>query len=300
MTDAFPPAHRAEVALPWGPVSFLAWGEPGHGETVVLLHGGGVDNAALSWGSLGPALAAAGHHVVAPDHPGYGHSPAAPWPSTVANLVGYVDAFVAAAGVRDRYVLGGISLGGALTLGQALDHPDGIVGLLLFAPYGIVPSMGRGWTAPLTQALSWASIQSGILDRLTPLFLRSRRLTRASLGNLIGDPARRSEQLLDAVMAAGASPAAGRAFAEFQRDEVGPRRNRTDFSARLPEIGVPALFVQGGLDPGVPAFRARAAADAMPRGRLLLVDGAAHWVQRDRPDVVEPAVAGFVASLGRR
>ena len=88
---------RATVELDWGRVSYLEWLPDGPPvSAVVLLHGGGVDNASLSWGGLGPALAAAGHRVVAPDHPGFGHSPAPPWPATQANLVTYVGRFVEA------------------------------------------------------------------------------------------------------------------------------------------------------------------------------------------------------------
>ena len=43
------------------------------GSPVVLLHGGGVDSASLSWGlTLGPL--AENHRVIAPDLPGYGQS----------------------------------------------------------------------------------------------------------------------------------------------------------------------------------------------------------------------------------
>ncbi|MCT2582145.1 alpha/beta fold hydrolase [Actinophytocola gossypii] len=71
-------ADRFDTDLGWGLVSALRWGpRPSARErTVLLLHGGGTDSASLSWGGVGPRLAAAGYSVVAPDHPGYGHSPA--------------------------------------------------------------------------------------------------------------------------------------------------------------------------------------------------------------------------------
>ena len=54
---------------------------------MVLLHGGGVDSAALSWGDIGTRLAAAGYRVIAPDHPGHGRSRLPSWPVTQQRLV---------------------------------------------------------------------------------------------------------------------------------------------------------------------------------------------------------------------
>jgi pimeloyl-ACP methyl ester carboxylesterase len=52
-------------------VHYLHAGE--HGEPILLLHGGGTDSAALSWGHLITRFAAT-HRVIAPDWPGYGES----------------------------------------------------------------------------------------------------------------------------------------------------------------------------------------------------------------------------------
>lgn len=60
-----------------GPVSCLSWlpdADP-TGPDVLLLHGAGLDSAELSWGEVGPALAASGQRVFASDHPGYGQTP---------------------------------------------------------------------------------------------------------------------------------------------------------------------------------------------------------------------------------
>jgi pimeloyl-ACP methyl ester carboxylesterase len=63
--------RRRTCDLGWGTVSYLEWlPDRATGPDVLLLHGGGVDCAALSWGGLAPVLAAAGHRVIAPDHPG--------------------------------------------------------------------------------------------------------------------------------------------------------------------------------------------------------------------------------------
>ena len=81
---------RSIVQLPSGLVSYLTWTPENASGTVVLLHGGGVDNASLSWGGISPRLAQAGYRVIAPDHPGYGRSPSAGLPVTQERLVAYV------------------------------------------------------------------------------------------------------------------------------------------------------------------------------------------------------------------
>ncbi|WP_454113011.1 alpha/beta fold hydrolase [Microbacterium maritypicum] len=48
--------------------------------------------------------------------------------------------------------------------------------------------------------------------------------------------------------------------------------------------------MHGDRDSGVPLARIRTAAELLPAGSLVTVPGAGHWVQRDRPDVVIPAM----------
>lgn len=70
---------------------------------------------------------------------------------------------------------------------------------------------------------------------------------------------------------------------------------------RLPrparDVSAPALVIHGDNDTSVPVAAARAAADLMPDVRLEVVEGAAHWVQRDRPDVVVPMMLEFLDTL---
>src|SRR5699024_6436244 len=117
----------------------------------------------------------------------------------------------------------------------------------------------------------------------------SRRFTEASLPNLIRDPARRTDALVDEILTtAHAAPAV--AFGQWQRDQVLPTRFRDDYTDRLGSVTCPALVVHGEHDPGVLVAHARRAAAALPDAELLVVPDAGHWVQRDRPDVVVPAM----------
>lgn len=295
------PPQRAEVEMGWGSVSYLRW-SPEAAEplgTVLLLHGGGMDSAELSWGEVGPALAAAGHQVIAPDHPGYGHSPPASWSHTQERLVRYVAEFADRLDLV-RFGIGGFSLGGGLAIGFALGHPGRVTRAALLASYGFSPRLA-GSLAPIRQAVSWAAVRTVLPQLYAPLnswlAAHPAALSRV-LAPLVRDPARRTPELLAAVAEEIGRHADEQAFAQFQRSEVGFKGNRTDYTADLGEFAVPALIVQGDRDPGISVARAQRAAETIPDARLLLLPGAGHWVHRDRPAEVESALVAFFAEPG--
>ncbi|WP_083587083.1 alpha/beta fold hydrolase [Agrococcus sp. Marseille-P2731] len=302
-----PASHdRRTVALPWGDVSYLEWqpGTPPSGSprpaagapTVLLLHGGGLDSALLSWGGIGGELAAAGHRVIAPDHPGYGASTRAPWRASQDRLLGYVAALIDALQL-EHYVIGGLSLGGGLAIGHALGHPQRVAGLMLLGSYGLMRTIVPGRLAAPVQLLSWLSTRAGLLALGTRATLRSRALLDASLRPVVRDPAQRTPELLDAILAEGRRGTGIEVFAEWQRAEVGLRTQTTRYSERVGELAMPVLIVHGQHDSGVPLAAARAAADTIPDAQLLVVPEAGHWVQRDRPDVVVPAMQRYLRRL---
>ena len=277
-------------------VSYLEWqpDQPAR-ETVVLLHGGGFDSASLSWAEVGPELAAVGHRVVAPDHPGYGVSPLPRWRSTQQNLLGYLDRFLPAV-AGDRYVLGGLSMGGALTLGTVLRRPEGIRGIMLLGSGGLMTRQRPGRFSLPIHLVTWLSVHSGLMRAAFDWSGRSRRFTQGSMPNLIRNPSVQTDALVDEILAtAHAAPAV--AFTQWQRDQILPTRIRDDYTAQLGAVHCPALVVHGERDPGVLADHGRKAAAALPHGELLMVPDAAHWVQRDRPDIVVPAMINFLDRL---
>ncbi|MGW4095491.1 alpha/beta fold hydrolase [Mycobacterium sp. NPDC004974] len=282
--------------LPSGPVSYLTWAPLHPVSTVVLLHGGGVDNASLSWGGIGPRLADAGYCVIAPDHPGYGQSPPARQPVTQDRLVAYVAEFVDGMEL-DRYVIGGLSLGGGMTIGHVLDRPDRVAGAMLLGSYGIMPRLSDGPLSGVRQLVSWAMVRTGLLGAVTHWVGTNRAAMTRSMHALIRDPRQLTDALMDEIMAAAAQPDGFDAFEQWQRDQVGWNRLRTDYTSRLSEVRCPALVIHGDRDPGVPVARARAAAELIPDAQLKIVGGAGHWVQRDQPDAVLAAISGFLRDI---
>ena len=89
---------------------------------LILLHGGGVDSALVSFGS---ALVSLGQHrrVIAPDLPGYGETEFLDSPFSIPWYGDWVAGLIRGYGF-DRVDLAGLSLGGWITLEVAINHPD--------------------------------------------------------------------------------------------------------------------------------------------------------------------------------
>lgn len=283
---------RSTVSLPWGPVSYLDFGPDRPGPVVVLLHGGGADSASLSWAEVGPRLAVAGYRVVAPDHPGFGQSPLPPWRLTQQRLVSYVAEFADGLGL-DRYVVGGLSLGGGMTIGHVLHRPGNVTAAMLLGSYGIMPRVSDGPLSGVRQVLTEAMVRSGVLGAATRWISRHPAAMAWSVAAIIRDPAQRTPALMTEIMAT-ARRSGFTAFEQFQRDEIGWNRLRTDYTPQLSAFPRPALIIHGDRDSGVPIARAGAAAALIPDAELKVVVGAGHWVQRDQPDAVIPAMIDFL------
>ncbi|HTM83400.1 MAG TPA: alpha/beta hydrolase [Mycobacterium sp.] len=283
---------RSTVVLAGGQISYLDFRPPDPRQTVLLLHGGGVDSAELSWGEVAPRLAAAGHRVIAPDHPGHGRSPLPNWPVTQQRLLDYVAQFIDVLNL-DRYVIGGLSLGGGLAIGHVLAAPERVTAVMLLDSYGLMPRL-----AGVRQPLSWVMQRSGVLDAATGWMATNRAALAWSMKSLIRDPARRTPELVAEILAAARQPGFT-AFEQWQRDQILWNRLHTDYTPRLASIRCPTLIIHGEQDTGVPVARARAAAALIPDARLKVVAGAGHWVQRDAPDVVVGAMTDFLDRVSR-
>jgi pimeloyl-ACP methyl ester carboxylesterase len=291
-------AERRALRLSWGEVSYLEWHPASRTARppVLLLHGGGLDSAALSWGGTGGALAAAGYRVIAPDHPGYGQSPSAPWSATQDRLVVYVGELVEALRL-DRYVIGGLSLGGGMTIGHVLRRPQGVTGAILFGSYGLMDHSFEGPLARPIHLLTWVMLRTGLLGAVMRAYGGNRRRMESSVRTIIRNAGQRTPELLDDIMAAAGRPEGLAAFEQWQRDQFLWDRLKTNYIDRLQEPACPVLIVHGDHDTGVPVARAEDAARRLPAARLLVIPDAGHWVQRDRPDLVLPAVIDFLDAL---
>lgn len=68
------------------------------------------------------------------------------------------------------------------------------------------------------------------------------------------------------------------------------------------KIQQPALFIAGTRDPVIAGRRGEVAIEqmsrAVPRVKKVMIDGAGHWIQQERPERVNAALLEFLASIG--
>jgi len=255
--------------------------------TLVLLHGGGIDSARLSWELIWPALTRT-FTVVAPDLPGFGASPIGSSAPTLAGYRSWLTSFLDVCQLP-RVLLVGLSLGGGIALRTALDRPTRVSGLVLCAPYGISPRTPGG-------RMGYLAVRApGVTTLTNALLRRSRPLLRRSLRALVRRPGAVTDQLVAKVSAELAREASGTAWSRLQRDEVRWSGPRTYFGKELRSITQPSVLVTGALDQLVPSADVRVAAAHLPRGRFISVPGAGHWLPRDAPE----QLAAVIASTSR-
>ena len=261
--------------------------QAGEGPPVVLLHGIGLDAANVSWRHTIPALA--GHRTVyALDLPGHGDSDKPRTRYTTDYFVDVLDAFLSDLGL-DSAPLVGVSMGGAVALGYALDRrtPER---LALLDSYGLggdaywrPAATGVLWTPGLGQHL-WSGVGS------------SKTSVRSSVASLVGGTP--SEALVGDVYEAVQDRGTVRAMRSWQRSEFQPTGLKTDHSARLEELDVPALLIHGADDPLLPPSWSRAAHHHLPNSDLHVLSGVGHWPTRERPEEVNRLLASFLATDG--
>lgn len=254
------------------------------GSPVVLLHGGGLDNAELSWAHVLPELAH-NHQVHAPDWPKHGGS----WPwrgrADQAGLEDCLRALLDRWGLR-TVTLVGLSMGGAAAVGFALRHPDRVARLVLVGCGGLQRQVS--W-----HRLSYLAVQPP-LAALTRLSLSERVLRSAIRRSTFVSPVPDVDEVTAGIHRELRAKRNRSPYSDWQRYSIGWRAMRVDHTDRLGEIACPTLLVHGEADNFVPVDRARMAAERIPDARLRVVEGCGHWVPRERPRDLVEAVTRFV------
>lgn len=291
----------------------------GEGPLVVLCHG--FPELSYSWRHQIPALAAAGYRVVAPDQRGYGRSPR---PEAVEDydIVRLTDDLLELLDDlgEERAVFVGHDWGSLVVWSLALRAPERVAGVAALS----VLFQRRGQMAPLAairQAYPWFYVlyfqEPGVADAdlgRDPATTLRRMMGALSSGDpsaLAGVPDGRG--LVERMPEPGALP---EWLSQAEFDHYVAEFTRTGFTGGINwyrnidrnwdrmaaydgvKVAVPALFVGGTHDPTLRAERVAKLEEWVTdlRGALLL-DGAGHWIQQERPDDVNAALLGFLKDI---
>ncbi|WP_324759937.1 alpha/beta fold hydrolase [Haloarcula sp. GH36] len=254
--------------------------------TVVLLHGGIIDAAGVTWRPVIDRLAP-DYHVLAPDLLGYGASDVPPGSYSIERHATVVGDFLDELGL-DGVTLVGHSMGGGIAIQLALGRPALVGTLVPIDAYGLGSTLPNG-------GLSYLLARVQTFNRLSiALFRRSRRFTRASLGGIVHDLDSLPADAVDAVYEEVQRPTAGVAFRRFREAEVTREGYRTTFVDRFGEVSVPTRFAHGAHDELFPVEWAQRAADRVPDGSLRVFDDCAHWAPRENPGAVAKHIRSAV------
>jgi len=185
---------------------------------VVLLHGGGLDNARLSWRHLLPALADV-HRVYAPDWPKHGSS--RPWRGIVdqAGLERCLGHLLDRWGLRS-VALVGVSMGASAALGFTLAHPERVDRLVLLDPGGLQESVRMHLLSYLAVQAPW--------PRLTALALRPWVLRRLIQRSTFATPPADVEEIAAGVIEELRAKRNRSPYSDWQRCEIGPHRMKVN------------------------------------------------------------------------
>jgi 4,5:9,10-diseco-3-hydroxy-5,9,17-trioxoandrosta-1(10),2-diene-4-oate hydrolase len=250
--------------------------DAGSGTPVVFIHGSGPGASGYSnFKQNYPVFAAAGHRVIVPDLPGYGLS-SKPEDAqyTLDFFVAALHEFLTALDIR-RCVLLGNSLGGAIAMKYALDHPDAVTKLILMAPGGLeereVYFRMEGITS-MVNAFSGGVIDTAGMRRLLSL--------------LLFDPALINDDLL--AERVGVCALQPRSVLETMRVP--------NLTSRLHEITCPVLGFWGVDDLFCPSSGAAKVVANVARSRFITVNRCGHWVQLEHQAMFDRACLDFLVN----
>jgi 4,5:9,10-diseco-3-hydroxy-5,9,17-trioxoandrosta-1(10),2-diene-4-oate hydrolase len=272
----------------------------GSGPPLVLVHGLGSSAAVEFYYNLEPL--AAHHRVFAIDLPGFGRSEKPVLEYTIDLFVRAVSDLMACEGIERAAVMG-VSMGGRVALGLALDSPEKVERLVLVDALGVgAPRRVLAYSILLTRGLGELTLRgtARALRQMNPAVIRR------FWGWYLKRPNRVASIWSDERIANHgtllATPEYRAAYLSALRSIAGMRqlRNGVVVEDRLAELRMPTLLIWGGHDHIFPASHARAAKDRIPNGRLEIFDDSGHTPQMEEPDRFNRVVFDFLQEPASR
>ncbi len=282
----------------------------GTGSPVVVLEAG-VAGSSLGWALVQPELARF-TCTAAYDRAGLGWSAPCHAPRTPEQMVSELNELLLQANLPPPYVLVGHSFGGLLIRAYASAKPDQIAGLVFVDPVSL-----SGWAECSPENLR--RLRLGVKLSRRGAMLARIGVVRGALA-VLSSGKKTFPKLIARATARQAAQTLSRLVGEVQKlpPEVRPMirshwsrsKCMTAMAAYLEALPASAAAVaRRTIPPHIP-FIILSAGNATPReveerdelvrqsqrGRHLRVDGAGHWVQLERPDVVLQAVRELVRS----
>jgi pimeloyl-ACP methyl ester carboxylesterase len=236
----------------------------GQGPALVLLHGLGSSH--LTWQASIAALAER-FTVYALDLPGFGYSDKPAGYASARQTAAFVDRWLSTLGL-EQATLVGHSMGGAIAMWLAIEHPARVERLVL------VNATEIGDSAAIFRLLAIPIVGQLLLETTTATTLRL----------LMADPYVQKHVLTPELAATYAgfywTPGARRALIEHSRAYDA---DRAALLPRLDHLDVPALIVWSDRDPYFPLAVGQELLARLPSARLEVISDAGHLPQEEQP-----------------
>lgn len=240
--------------------------ERGQGRPILLLHG----EDGLDPGAPFLDLLAAHGRVIAPAHPGFGHSPDAETVDTIDDLAYLYLDLLTEQDLRAVTVIG-CSLGGWIAAEMAVKCTDRLAKLILVAPVGI--KVGDRETRDIPDIFALPPNEVARLQYHDP--------TRAAV-----DFTTLSDDALTVI-------ARNREATALYAWE--PYFHHPKLRQRLRRIDIPTLLLWGASDRFItPGYYGAAYRDAIPGARLEIVERAGHFPHLEQPEAFIERVRKFL------
>jgi 4,5:9,10-diseco-3-hydroxy-5,9,17-trioxoandrosta-1(10),2-diene-4-oate hydrolase len=266
----------------------------GSGPPLVLVHGLGSSAAVEFYYNLEPL--AKHHRVFAIDLPGFGRSDKPVLEYTIDLFVRAVSDLMACEGIERSAVMG-VSMGGRVALGLALDSPDKVERLVLVDALGVgAPRRVLAYSILLTRGLGELTLRgtARALRQMNPAVIRRFWGWYLKRPNRV-DTLWSNERILNhgTLLATREYRAA---YLSALRSIAGMRQLRDGVvvEGRLAELRMPTLLIWGAHDHIFPASHAQAAKDRIPNARLEVFGDSGHTPQMEEPERFNRLVLEFL------
>ncbi|MEV7414456.1 alpha/beta hydrolase [Streptomyces sp. NPDC089919] len=249
---------------------------PADGPPVLLVHGHPFDRSL--WAPQAEALAAAGYRVITPDLRGYGESEVVPGTTPFHVFAGDLAALLDALDVPAA-VVGGVSMGGQLTMEFQRLYPERVRALVLAdtSPAAETPE-GKAFRAALADRLvaeGMAGYAAEVIDKMIAPY------------NVTAMPETAAHVLR---MMHGTAP-------EGAAAALRGRAERPDYRATLAAVTVPVLIAVGADDVFTPVAEAEGLKSLMPHAVLAVIEGAGHLPALEQPAAFNAVLLDFLDRL---
>lgn len=264
----------------------VAYREAGQGPAVLLIHG--MAASSYTWRAILPPLSTH-HRVVAPDILGHGQSAKPRGDYSLGAIAVWLRDLLDELGI-DRVTLVGHSLGGGIAMQFAHQHPDYCERLVLIGSGGLGSEVG--WTLRLLSAPGAEFVLPIIAPQPAVAVGNKLRTWLASAGihNVVAGETWYAYSSLSDHQARNAFLRTLRSVVDHRGQAVSAF-NRLHFAS-----GLPALLIWGDEDPIIPVSHARAAHEALPGSRLLILPGVKHYPHLEATATVTANLDDFITT----